>query len=103
MGIDQKLGTDKKPVARGKKVYKTRKGRIEGKGLFHFDSTQGCFIRGEIDLTASITERLVGKPLNKDEPKQVISKVRAKVLVELQPATTAVASPRDTTETKEKP
>lgn len=103
MGIDQRLGEDKKPVGRGKKVHMTRKGRIEGKGLFHFDSTQGCFMRGEIDLTANITETRVGKPIKKDEPKQVISKVRAKVLVELQPATTADAPAKGAPDNKEKP
>lgn len=86
MDIDQKVDADKRPVVGKGEVHRTRKGRIEGSGLLHFDRAQGRFTQGEVHITANIQENLVGKPRTKDEPKQIISKVRAKVTIQLQPA-----------------
>jgi len=86
MDIDQRIDAEKRPVTGRAKVHKTRKGRIEGSGLLQFDRAQGRFTRGDVQISASIKENLIGKPRAKDEPKQIHSKVKAKVSVVLQPA-----------------
>jgi hypothetical protein len=85
MAVDQKLDADKKPVTGDKPVHRTRTGKINGTGLFLFDQTRGRLTSGTVTIAADVHEDLVGPPANEDEPKQLISKVDAKVKVELLP------------------
>ena len=91
MPVDQKLDAERKPVTGDAEPYRTRQGKIEGHGVFDFDRTLGRFTSGVVNIKADIVDRLVGKPASEDEPKQVASKVDARVTLELQPASAAPA------------
>ena len=93
MKVDTKVNADKKPVTDDADAYKTRKGTIQGSGVLHFNRTSGRFTRSEVELNAKIQEDLVGTPKTPDEPKQVISTVSAKVVVQLMPKVAALAAP----------
>jgi hypothetical protein len=84
MNVDQKLDEEKKPVQNGGETYLTRKGRIEGSGTYRFHRTRGIITSGEVNVSADIVEDLVGTPKTPEEPKKVVSKVNAKVTIELQ-------------------
>jgi hypothetical protein len=95
MTVDQKVDKDRKPVTGDAEIYRTRKGRIEGSGAFQFDRMQGRFTQGIVYITANITDNLVGQPLTPKEPKKLVSKVRATVKVELQPAPAGTQAPEE--------
>ena len=90
MAVDQKLTSDKKEAKNSLDTYKTRIGKITGNGEFQFDAAKGRIKNGAVNISANIKETLVGKPLTEDEPKEVITKVEAKVTVSLEPAVTAI-------------
>lgn len=93
MAVNQTVDAEKKPVANGAAPYRSRRGHIHGNGVLQFDPVRGVFTRSDVRITAEITDRLVGKPRTPDEPKELVSKVDAKLTVELQPA---VPAPVDT-------
>lgn len=93
MMVDQKLDADKKPVTGDKPVHRTRTGKINGTGTFLFDETHGRFTSGDVTIDANVREDLVGPPANEDEPKQLLSKINAKVKVELLPPATKSTKP----------
>lgn len=84
MNVDQKLDEEKKPVQSGAEAYRTRKGRIQGSGTYTFHRARGIITSGEVNVSADIVEDLLGEPKTPEEPKKVVSKVNAKVTIELQ-------------------
>lgn len=84
MAVNQTVDVDKKPVANGAAPYRVRRGHIRGNGVLQFDPVRGLFTRSDVRITAEITDRLVGKPHIPDEPRELVSKVDAKLTVELQ-------------------
>ena len=85
MAVDQSVDADKKPLAAGKTAHRRKHGRIEGVGTLSFDPAIGLFTKSVVDIKANIADTLVGSPLSKDEPKEILSKVNARVTVELKP------------------
>lgn len=86
MTVNQKLDERGKPVADGSAPYKTRKGKIQGKGTYEFDMNSGRLLKGTVDIAADLVEEIVGKPLSPDTPTRVPTTIRAQVVVQLQPA-----------------
>jgi hypothetical protein len=84
MDVDQKLDEEKRPVQNEGEVYRTRKGRIQGNGTYTFHRTRGIITAGEVNVSADIVEEIVGTPKTPEEPKKVVSKVHAKVTIQLQ-------------------
>ena len=83
MKVNQALDEKKRPVADGKSVHRRKQGAIQGTGTLSFDPSLGLFTKSVVDIKANINDTLVGKPTSMDEPKQILSKVDAKVTVEL--------------------
>ena len=83
MAVDQKVNADKKPVTADAEVHRSRTGKIDGDGIYVFDTQKGRVTHGEVTIRANIKDDLVGKPLNEEEPKQLISDVQAKVTIDL--------------------
>jgi hypothetical protein len=86
MAINQTLNAEKKPVTNGTAPHRWRRGHIHGSGTFQFNPMRGVFTQGNVHITAEITDKLVGKPRTPDEPRKLVSKVDAKLMVELLPA-----------------
>ena len=86
MAVNQRVTAEKKPATGPADTHRTRIGNIQGKGEFNFDREQGRMTLGVVNISANIIDDLVGKPLTADEPKHLVSKVDAKVTVELEPA-----------------
>jgi len=78
MDVDQKLNADKKPLAEGETLRKTRVGRITGSGVMAFSAQRGKLLRGYLTILAKITERYVGEP-PPDEPAETVTNVKAVV------------------------
>lgn len=88
MEIDQKLDAQNKPVtgdSGDSMIHRTRKGRIEGTGVLHFDRAAGRFTKGTVKMMANIREDLLAEPKDPEEPKSIVSKVDATVTLEYQP------------------
>jgi hypothetical protein len=103
MAVDQKLDKDKKPVKEGDTVRYTRQGKIEGTGTFTFNTAKGRVDSGTVTIKANVREDLVGAPEREDQPKQMISRVEAKVRVQLEPpASSSAASKPAGAQPKEK-
>ena len=83
--VDQSVDAKGKPITTREPAHRRTQGKIQGVGALTFDPAIGLFTRSVVDIKANIADTLVGKPLTKDEPKQILSKVDAKVTVELQP------------------
>jgi hypothetical protein len=83
MKVNQAIDEKKKPVTDGKMVHRRKQGAIQGTGTLSFDPGLGLFTKSVVDIKANINDTLVGKPTSMDEPKQILSKVDAKVTVEL--------------------
>jgi hypothetical protein len=83
MPVDQKLDADKKPVTNPEDVHRVKSGKIDGEGLYLFDSERGRLTRGDLTIRAKIKDVLVGKPLDDKEPAELESDVEAKVTIEL--------------------
>ncbi len=83
--VDQSVDSNRKPVTNGKPAYRRTQGKIQGVGALTFDPAIGLFTRSVVDIKANISDTLVGAPMTKDDPKQILSTVDAKVTVELQP------------------
>lgn len=92
MAVDQKVDAEKNPVSGNKKPYRWRKGLIRGSGALEFDREAGHFTKSVVNLKANILDDLVGKPLSKEDPKRINSRVDATVTVELQRAAPAAGS-----------
>lgn len=84
MTVDHSVGPDQKPLKPGKSAHRRTQGKITGAGTLHFDPSIGLFTKSVVDIKANIVDNLVGKPQTKDEPSQILSKVVANVIVELQ-------------------
>jgi hypothetical protein len=80
MAVDQRLNADKKPVAEGEPVRKTRSGTITGSGVMAFSPKQGRLLQGHLTIQANITERFVGEP-DPDQPAETVTNVKAVVRV----------------------
>jgi hypothetical protein len=89
MMVDNSVTVEKKPVEGGKPAHRRTLGKIEGIGDLRFDPSRGLFTRSVVNIKANIADKLVGKPIDEDEPKEILSKVDARVVVELQPAKAA--------------
>jgi hypothetical protein len=87
MGVDQKLDKDKKPIKDGAVIRYTRQGKISGTGLVNFDRARGLVETGTVTIKADVTEDQVGAPDKEDQPKRMVSKVEAKVRVQLESST----------------
>jgi hypothetical protein len=81
--VDQKLNNARKPAAGPDDLYMTRKGDISGHGVFAFDKSRGVFTRGVMLLTAKINSTIVGTPTTPEEPKEMDSRVKARVEIAL--------------------
>ena len=66
-------------------MFLRKQGKIEGIGALTFDPSLGLFTKSTVDIKANIADTLVGKPSSKDEPKEILSKVTARVTIELKP------------------
>jgi hypothetical protein len=92
MPVDQKVDADHKPVTDDSKAHRARHGRISGTGTFAFDRTAGRMTHGTVDIKADVQDDLLAKPEPADEPKQLVSKIDAKVRIDLEPQAEAPGS-----------
>lgn len=90
MAVDQKVNADKKPAKNTADVHRQRLGKIDGEGIYVFDTLLGRVMHGDVTIRANIKDNLIGKPLNQDEPKSLVSTVQAKVTIDL-----VTAAPQD--------
>jgi hypothetical protein len=83
MSLDQKLDPDKKPVKDGRPAHWRRHGTVDGIGMLQFDRSSGIFSQSVIDISVNLSDDRLSPARTADEPNQIVSKMKAKVTVEL--------------------
>lgn len=81
--LQQKLDNEKKPVKDDSKATRTRNGKITGEGIYYFDQNLGYLINGVLNMRADILEKVIGEPANPNEPKELVSKVKVRIVIQL--------------------